>query len=355
MSITRLGICAPYTRIAATYMSCVVGDYAQHLGIPVSYRSSQKHDQRVHEKWDGRVRSFKREPDDRKRRADQRRWIRQQSHILWSHVDADPLIFAHRHGVHNTLLVLPDQLDPGWMRAAALFDEIVCPSNASYEWCRRLPYPTRLICWDAGLAPPAELVLSTEGPPRLLVLVDGNTARSQGIFLFSVLSVLLSSHASLEITVAHTRSWARGVDCVWRSLAEKYGPRLQFRAAPTLRWRCEAYTQHHWTWLPHRRPATAFYAIEALSLNCPVITYDVPPMNEVVYRGHNGHLLPCASHMLTNGCQEVEPNARAILAGLEETLETLEYNRVLRQKPWPDVERRKMNFMLGWNHIWQIR
>lgn len=347
-TVLRLGIHAPYTWDVSTHMACVLGDLATVSSLPVSYLSYQAHDQGVHSQWDSRVLSSKRQ--------DFGDWARDCSHLVWFAVHKNKLEIARQLGCHNTLVLLWNRLNPSDLEAIKQFDRVVCPTAASYALCydRSLHRNLSEIPWDSGLPLESQMRPVDSDRQKVLAVVEGQTARKHGATLFSTIQMLLDAQPQVDLTLCHNRNWSRPALQQLNDLVRHRRDRITVRRKPPRTWRHLAYGQHHWTWLPNLYSNVGFYALESLACNCPVLTYDLPPVTEFVRQAHNGHLIHCQQDSNWLGVPQGKLNARALLSGLEEALEDSKYQEALRQTSWPERENRRSHFKHAWRKLWDL-
>lgn len=348
MTVLQLGIHAPYTWDTSTNMACVLGDLATSLGLPVSYLSYQAHNQNVHEVWDARVKSSKRNSFDA--------WVTTCSHIVWFAVHKNKLEIARKKGCHNTLVLLWNRLTREDLDMLPYFDTVVCPTAAAYTVAYGLRLHRHLyeIPWDSGLPIENQLKPVEDGRQKVLTIVEGPAARKNGAALLSTIEMLLDSQPTVDLTICHNRSWSRPTQQQLTSLADRHFGRIVVKQKPHRTWRHLAYGHHHWTWLPNLQTNTGFHALESLASNCPVLTFDISPMNEIVRQGYNGHLVYCETDYNWLGVPCGHLNSRAMLAGVEEALEDRKYQEALRQMSWPERADRRDYFKRTWKKLWQI-
>ena len=229
MTVLKLGIHAPYTWDASTNMACVLGDLAVAMGLPVSYLSYQRHDQGVHDAWDTRVSSSKRQ--------DFESWAFDCSHLVWFGVHRKKLEAARKLGIHNTLVLMWHRLTRDDLDLLKYFDKIVCPTAASYALCYKKALDSRIceIPWDSGLPLEDNLRPIDDGRQKVLVMVEGQTARKHGTALFSMIEMLLDSQPELDLTVCHNRNWSRPALQQLNSLVRRRRGRIAIPSRPRSR------------------------------------------------------------------------------------------------------------------------
>ena len=212
------------------------------------------------------------------------------------------------------------------------------------------------ILWDSGIPLESQLRPKESSPRRLLVLVEGEMGRQYSGPWVSIVRLLLDSFEGVVIDIGYYRSWDKGGIYALSTLAKSFPSRLFLTRNPSRQWRVQAYMRSHWLWYPKLIDNVGFYPLEALTLHCPVLAFDLPPINEFVRQNYNGHLLPCSGTYNWLGVpigQDI--NSRQLLQVLEQVLADSRYESRLRGETWEELSRRKQNFDKQWSTLWGLQ
>ena len=350
MTVRQLGIYAPYTWDVSTAMACVLADLAVSCHVPVSYLAYQRRDTGIHAGWDSRVLSV--------RRRFFESWASRQSHIVWFGAHKRQVQVAKRLGCHNTLVLLPSRMSQEGVAALRYYDQIVCPNHTSYTVCHFRKVHSRLveIPWDSGVAFQPKLAPGGGNELRVLVRVEGEMAREQALALIQAIGYLLDGSKDLTFTVGHHRNWSRAAASAWGELRKAHPYRVEFKRKPSRAWRISAYQRHHWFFYPRLRDGAGFYPLESLAVNCPVLAFNLPPINEFIRTAYNGHLIACQGDYNWFGApQGKSVNRRTLLRELEMIFDCDNYPSDLRQREWKELPRRRDYFASSWRILWGLR
>jgi len=242
--------------------------------------------------------------------------------------------------------------------AMRYYDQIVCPTHASYSIChfRKVHSNVLEVPWDSGVAFQDRLTPPDGRDLRILLLAEGEMARDHAPSLAQAVGYLLDGPKDFVFTICHHRNWSRAAAGIWRDLKRAFPDRLEFKRKPSRDWRLTAYQQHHWFFYPRLKDAAGFYALEALAVNCPVLAFNLPPINEFVRTAYNGHLLSCPGDYNWFGAPQGKSiNRRSLLRELEMVFDCDNYHRDLREREWQELSGRRKYFAESWRSLWGLR
>ena len=128
---------------------------------------------------------------------------------------------------------------------------------------------------------------------RVCVVADADAIGNSSSFIFTALEDLLNSHSGLEFTVLHSRAFCPADRQTIKYLLKDFHTRLVFKPMPYLENIALEFHDHDWVWLPSRRANFGVFANLAIACGCPVLTWDIPPYNEIIENDITGTLVPC--------------------------------------------------------------
>lgn len=346
----QVGIYAPYTWDEATEMAGAVGGLAKMLGLHVSWCPSSEKCQDVHFRWDKEVLG------PRKGKKFQE-WTKKCSHIVWFEVHKERLKTARSSSdAQNILVPLYHRLDKRSLQLLDNFDVVVCPSEATTAIIRPYvqTYKPALHLWDSTLRLQRKKLPADDEELRLLMIADGQGISDQGNLLLSVLRLLLDHFPTLRITLRYSRRWSKAGEGSLKELVKRSDGRLEFLKQPNFIERTRSYGHHDLAFCCCAAANSGHAALECLSAGLPVISFDVPPFNEFIQAGYNGHLIECRVETDMLGIPRIKPKASSTFDILRECLGDPDKLDRWQRNPWSWLETRSRCFLLYWKRLWSL-
>ena len=327
-------------------MACRVGNFAKQMGLPVSYCSYDQHDTPgVWQEWDGEVvrgvRNFK-------------RWATRCSHIIWFDVHRNRLAKAEGWGLHNTLVPLIHRVAHNSYKHLHLFDVIACPTNMTWKMLSNGGVDRAAnMGWDPGLDFERKSGMFCENTKRLLVVPEPPLSDEEGLMLAYTLRALCDGDPSIEVTILQDRQWPRSVNKAMLHLASVHCCRVNILRKPSHAALLYAYKVHDWVLYAATKISVGTRITEALACGTPVITFNVPPVTEILTHGVNSELVSCNTYKGFLGLPSVEPNAKYLLKALEQTVGNPIQWHLLNAESWQDgLQDAKERFEGFWKQCW---
>jgi glycosyltransferase involved in cell wall biosynthesis len=346
MNNPRVGFVLPYAPGEAAQMACVLADYLEQLGCRVDMTSSVPLGRRVHPRWDARVR--KRPPH-----TDFLAWARKRQRLVWFEIPPRQLLLAcGLRGCRHICVPLWPHLTAETASCLAAFDSIVAPSAALTVALQRCMLLTVRSCpWDScGAIEPSRHGTLRPGRMQVLVLLDRDLLRRDGLLLLLALSVLLDGHEGLEFTLAGAGRWGKGLVAAFSSLRQRFGTRLRILRELSHESRRAAIRAHDWVFCASPSPGSGIGVTESLCLGVPAIAYNIPPYNEVLVHGYNGAQLHLPSTVDAKHLDaiSVQLNSYNLLEGLTAVLGDEGLLTRVQSRDWRHCENTRQAFRQLW-------
>lgn len=314
-----IGIVAPYGRTETTAAALRLADLFEAKGLSVRYVAAGPREHNVHPAWDSRIGSAK--------TFKVYNALRGCSTVVHFVCDARILKDAKLVAGGQHILVVPwHSLSPATMLLSE-YDSLVCPSQACFKDLKSNMDEAKLsVChWSAGLP---IVTRADVGPhPSMCVYCDHTVIDYCAPLLIAALTVLRRELRSPRITLLSTKSWSKKDRCVLKDLVACSEGRITSRPVGNLAEQASLFASHDWVLLPGVRANFGIMADRALACGAPVIAYDVPPINEIVFAERGGASIPCDLYALWNQAPVAIPDlaklisvCRAALAGTPSVL-----------------------------------
>jgi glycosyltransferase involved in cell wall biosynthesis len=346
-----IGIYAPYNYSETTYAAISLAEHAAQMGLnPVYLACDSPHGSRIHPYWDPQVL--------RNASKSAMKWLRNCDTVVWFQLDVARLLASAKLGKRNILVLGYDNATRELHKHLDRFHTVVCPSR---YWARACSEHYgkdlfRSIGWATAAKPvPKQNLVSADGRIHLHTPLDKDAARSFGNKIICALEYLLSGHSNIWLTVSKAGSWPREVMAAWTNLEKRFGLRSVLDNRRSFLDRMSRYINNDWTLYPACRTDFGLTAIESLGCGTPVISFDIPPLSEVVANGANGCLLPCGvGYDKLDLPRLADPSVHELIEGLEEVVPNLaQLRRVLRCDDQREVRRQK-SFSRSWRRLLSV-
>jgi glycosyltransferase involved in cell wall biosynthesis len=344
-----IGILAQYGRNETTIAAIRLADLALAQGHDVRFVSTSIHEKNVHPFWDERVRSGK--------GSGIYKGMFGCTHVV--HFDTQP------HLLNQVKLVAENAVQivvPNWHSIADAtcehlkqYNVVVCPSAACHkplqnyfavEGMKGNTVPVLTWCrWDSGL-PPLHRDGSVEDA-KLKACFYCNSATDQSSVIWDTINDLLCALETLEITVLHIASWSRGSRLTIRDLCKKH-KRLTVKRAGNVNQQVKIFREHDWVVVPSIKADFGIVVMRALSCGAPVISYDVPPISEMITEGHRGYLIPCEVQS-TKYAKYAKPDFKSFYQTCEKAFSDRRIVMRLQQQDW-----RMLSHQQTFNDVWLV-
>lgn len=345
-----LGVCAPYTWDEPTQMACSVADLAKRLGMRVSWLSLKEPDDKVHFHWDYQVRSAT--------NTDFNKWARSCSYIVWFDSHRNYLKRAReldpRRKQHHTLVVLWHRMENSEVADLRDYDAVVCPAAATYDMFRlsKDRINLRMSSWDSSL----RHIRRTAGPVeagqmRLIVTMDGKTAKEESMAFVSLLPMLLDGYRDLKLTIVCNRNWPKASTNALNVVLKANKDRIDVLHRPGLTERQQAYLKHDAMLALHQYANAGCDALEGLACGLPVVAPDSAPFREFIQNDYNGVLIKCETSRASRGATVPVLTPLNIWAAVHRLLHQGHLFQ-LQARSWTNLEQRSRAYDQTWQQLW---
>lgn len=341
-----LGIYSPYSWCDSTNMSITLADLADALTLPVTLYAADAPCSGIHPGWDNRVHS--------RHSRNIKKWLYDCEHIVWFSLDPALLTASKRFGCKNTLVVLYDQISPGYIEALDVCDHIVCPSGHRSAFLREFWACPRIenVPWDATCAIRRRPAGENDSVVRVLVVLQPAATNRFGARLAYALSLLLDIYPELQITLLMSKSPDLPTKRAFADLRMRHSSRVSVTRRLGLYDRYFAHYSSDWTLYAYHCDDAVMVPREALINGSPVVSFDSASMRECIIPNQNGCLLPTtmsADLFRQNNC--ADPTMYELVHGLGQVLSNKRLLNEIRNTNWPQPSQIRSNFIRSWRAI----
>lgn len=254
----------------------------------------------------------------------------------------------------HIVVVSRDQLkyEPESLRE---YDVAVCARRDVYDgvlhWRRSHASSVAAVhlTWDSELALRNRFTPVSPDGVRLLAVFDSRTSRVDTAL--TALKQLLQRHKRMTVTVWHTTKWDKRANNAVLVLSLAFPGRVFTVRSPTAIQRWELFRQHDCAWFAEPSYDYAPLVADALACHCPVIAYDVSPLNDMVLPHENGCLLQCRIRPGLFGIRDVKVTDEAVCEQISAYIGRQGDMRKQRAGDWPQREIRRRNYQNTWNRL----
>lgn len=351
MSITIL---APYALSETTAAAIRLAELAIAKGYDVRLVATAKPEKGVHPIWDSRVFSG-------------------QTPGVPKHCRGSEIVIHFGGGretlkqakltaekAEHVLVPLWHHFDRSHAKLFKEYSAIVCPSQALYRSIDERVFQDRgskhglnHCRWDCGIPSIRRIEPAVPGRTRVLAWCDRFTIEHcVGPSLVPLFGTLLQSRDQLDITIAHTRSWAAEDYSALRNLAKEWDGRVRIKRTGDFLIQNRDFLSHDWTFLPAVSGDFGLTVARSLACGAPVVCHNIPPFNEQIFDHRNGVLMPC--NMLEPTATAAAPIAVPAMGKMYEScfkaFDELTAS-TLRQQNW-SLENHQKAFEAFWANLW---
>ncbi len=307
--------------------------------VQPTIRPHEKHEYGVH--W--------REKDWVDKSTSYEAWLSKNPSVVFfiHHCFLDQVQENVKKGIKSVYVVMWERFCD-YKKSADLVDVLVAPTANCLRFLHRMGYgvKTVYIPWmvDYHKTPPKP----SREPLRLFFSQGLPESRRRGDFAYRAVGQLLKEGFSIELLVNH-------VDHILPR------DRTELKKLPTDKVKVYSntdFTSHIdlmrksdlFLW-PTLREGLGLMGLESLSVGTPVVSFDVPPVNEFLAHGVNSTLAECSTRWFRDGVPEVDADEKSY----ESYLKALRYavKNAVYLKEWAQhgLEQRQSRFYRAWNEL----
>lgn len=326
-----VGLCIRYQKHDATFAGLAVAAHLKERGVPFSIRARGWRARKVDPDWDQRIEAGHRQAhtwaldrrfdNQRKLWRDYQQWVLRHQHIVWTEPpNEEELFFSLRRGRNNVLWTSWDRLRPEDDWALNMVDMVAVPTEEEKQLLmRKWKLKTvHVIPWDP-LLPITRKRSRSMTTVRLFMSIYGTQLHRIGLGSVLSLSRVMNTCPHVTATIACSKGLSNFTRREFRALQRSHGERLQVLSDCPWHEQVLLMANHDLTVWPTMVDGLGIVGLTSLYMGTPVLSLDIPPVNELLTGGVNSILVPCKKELDWMGVAHTIPDHRRVETALRET------------------------------------